>query len=116
LVLLEAEKLKGKKLKKGKKNKLDEAELQEDFSINVVDDRFKAVHDDHDFAIDPSNPHFKKTKAMQVLLDARLKQRTGSSDATQDASGGQSLQSLAESVKRKSSSSVAPPSGKRRKL
>lgn len=54
--VIKAEKLKGKKLKKGKKNKLDEAELQEDFSINVNDDRFKAVHDDNDFAIDPSNP------------------------------------------------------------
>lgn len=54
--VIKAEKLKGKKLRKGKKNKLDEAELQEDFSINVDDDRFTAVHDDNDFAIDPSNP------------------------------------------------------------
>ncbi|KAE9408126.1 hypothetical protein BT96DRAFT_914111 [Gymnopus androsaceus JB14] len=115
--VMKAEKLKGKKLKKGKKNKLDEAELQKDFSINVDDDRFKAVHDDHDFAIDPSNPHFKKTKAMKDLLDARSKQRATPSDVqTRDVGSGQSLQSLAESVKRKSTSSATSLPGKRRKL
>ncbi|KAF9076246.1 hypothetical protein BDP27DRAFT_894169 [Rhodocollybia butyracea] len=113
--VLKAEKLKGKKLRKGKK--LDEAELQEDFQIDVDDDRFKAVHDDHDFAIDPSNPRFKKTKSMKTLLDARTKERATSSNAQpRNASDGQSLQSLAESIKRKSTTSVIPLPGKRRKL
>lgn len=34
----------------------DENELQDDFTINVKDERFKALHEDHIFAIDPSNP------------------------------------------------------------
>ncbi|KAJ3857805.1 hypothetical protein EV368DRAFT_29427 [Lentinula lateritia] len=115
--VIKAEKLKGKKLKRGKKKEVDEAELQEDFSIDVNDDRFKAVHENHDFAIDPSNPQFKKTKAMKTLLDARSKQKTNSSDTQlQDESSGQSLQSLVASVKRKSTSSVTPIVGKRRKL
>lgn len=49
----------GKKKRKGKKDKRLEAaadELQEDFAIDVKDDRFKAIHEDHQFAIDPSNP------------------------------------------------------------
>ena len=57
---LKAEKTKGKKRKgkKGKKGEDDdqELELQEDFSIDVKDERFKALHEDHTFAIDPSNP------------------------------------------------------------
>ncbi|KAJ3823361.1 hypothetical protein F5878DRAFT_557539 [Lentinula raphanica] len=111
--VMKAEKLKGKKLKKRKQNKNDEAELQEDFAIDVHDDRFKAVHESHDFAIDPSNPHFKKTKAMKTLLDARSKTRDTRS---QHQNSGDSLQSLVESVKRKSTSSGAPTIGKRRKL
>ncbi|KAJ3758636.1 hypothetical protein EV360DRAFT_82860 [Lentinula raphanica] len=111
--VMKAEKLKGKKLKKRKQNKTDEAELQEDFAIDVHDDRFKAVHESHDFAIDPSNPHFKKTKAMKTLLDARSKTRDTRS---QHQNSGDSLQSLVESVKRKSTSSGAPTIGKRRKL
>ena len=55
--ILKAEKLKGKKAKKEKGKKgPDEDELQEDFQLNVTDDRFKALHEDHSFAIDPSNP------------------------------------------------------------
>jgi hypothetical protein len=34
----------------------DENELQDDFDIDVKDERFRALHEDHAFAIDPSNP------------------------------------------------------------
>lgn len=58
--VIRAEKLgskkRGKKNKKGKDTRADEDEAQEDFSINVKDDRFKAIHEDHAFAIDPTNP------------------------------------------------------------
>ncbi|KIK70945.1 hypothetical protein GYMLUDRAFT_66154 [Collybiopsis luxurians FD-317 M1] len=116
--VIKSEKLKGKKLRKGgKRNNFDEAELQEDFSIDVDDDRFKAVHDDHDFAIDPSNPHFKKTEAMKALLEARSNQRTNSSNTSpRDVGNSQRLRSLAESVKRKTFSSTASLPGKRRRL
>ena len=57
--VLRAEKQKGKK-KKGKKSRKgaddDENEAQEDFAIDVKDERFKAVLEDHTFAIDPSHP------------------------------------------------------------
>ena len=44
--------------KKGRKAKGDVElnETQEDFVLNVKDERFKALHEDHQFAIDPSNP------------------------------------------------------------
>ncbi|KZV77751.1 hypothetical protein PENSPDRAFT_568074 [Peniophora sp. CONT] len=110
---------KGKKNKKGKRGKKGdeeadgEREVQEDFSIDVKDDRFAAVHEDYTFAIDPSNPHFKKTKSMSALLDERQKRqkkKRGHADgdeatvAAKGGSGDQSLQSLVESVKRKNSS------------
>jgi hypothetical protein len=53
---------KGKKDKKKRKQKKggdDEGEEKEDgagFEIDVKDDRFKALHEEYEFAIDPSNP------------------------------------------------------------
>ncbi len=56
--VLRAEKRGGKKKgKKGKKGVDDgENEVQDDFVIDVKDDRFKSVMEDHTFAIDPTNP------------------------------------------------------------
>ena len=58
--IVKAEKLKGRKRnRKGKKGLGDkEDELQEGFQIDVKDDRFKALHEDPTFAIDPSNPRY----------------------------------------------------------
>ncbi|KAI9512922.1 hypothetical protein F5148DRAFT_1279424 [Russula earlei] len=106
MAIIKAEKSQGKKLKrKGrKKTRLhDENELQDDFAIDVKDERFKALHEDHSFAIDPSNPHFKKTKSMSALLEERSKRKNVRSDTHQNSKSGtpQSLTSLIESVKRK---------------
>jgi len=113
-----------RKRKKGKnKGEAEDNEIQEQFVINVKDDRFKAVHEDHTFAIDPSNPHFKKTKSMAALLDERSKRqknkRGGEGDhgtKKTDGSGGRSLTSLVESVKRKSAAAEPQVNGKRRKM
>ncbi|OCH96084.1 hypothetical protein OBBRIDRAFT_361349 [Obba rivulosa] len=124
--VLKAEKgKKGKKGRKGKKGKggEEENELQEDFAIDVKDDRFKAVHEDHTFAIDPSNPHFKNTKSMSALLEERSKRQRNASAhheerstaKTQESTGEKSLQSLVESVKRKSAAADRGM-GKRRKI
>ena len=143
--VIKAEKL--KKRKKGRKAKSDVElnETQEDFILDVKDERFKALHEDHQFAIDPSNPQyvifffsskvslynflssFKKTKSMTALLEERQKRqreirgdemdgnpaksrKVGVSDSTKN------LQSLVESVKRKSIQSEITGQGKRRKL
>ena len=56
--IIKAEKTKGKK-RKGRRKKTrgeDENELQDNFAIDVKDERFTALHEDHVFAIDPSNP------------------------------------------------------------
>ena len=45
-----------KKGAKGEGDEDGEREVQEDFAIDVKDERFQAVHEDHTFAIDPTNP------------------------------------------------------------
>ena len=65
---------------KSKKDRVKESAggLQEDFKMDVGDDRFKAVFDSHEFAIDPSNPKFKATEGMKKLLEeGRRKRKTG---------------------------------------
>ncbi|KZT72826.1 hypothetical protein DAEQUDRAFT_762639 [Daedalea quercina L-15889] len=115
-------KSKGKKGKKGKKGMEEENELQEDFRINVNDDRFKAVLEDHAFAIDPSNPHFKETKSMKAILEERSKRhknkgsREGVPAGRSADKGSDDLRSLVERVKRKSAAAGSSGSGKRRKV
>jgi len=45
-----------RKKKKKMKTKVDDEDDEVDFVIDVKDDRFKAIHEDHQFAIDPSHP------------------------------------------------------------
>ncbi|KAI1081639.1 hypothetical protein F5B20DRAFT_50266 [Whalleya microplaca] len=111
------EKLKSKKhKKKGKKGAEDHGGLQEGFEMDVKDDRFKAVFESHEFAIDPSDPKFKATPGMKQLLEERRKKRKNEPDGLD---GGQrqdgaakrhktkrtdDLDTLVESVKRKARS------------
>ncbi|KAI9152122.1 pre-rrna-processing esf1 [Paramyrothecium foliicola] len=88
--ILRAEKQKRKK-GKGKGKKDAEAArggggLQEDFEMDVGDDRFKAVFDSHEFAIDPSNPKFKATSGMKQLLEEGRKKRRSGEDGGDDRS------------------------------
>ena len=43
-------------------------ESQEDFILDVKDERFKALHEDHQFAIDPSNPQYISVLIWKVSL------------------------------------------------
>ncbi|KAI2623684.1 hypothetical protein GGS21DRAFT_338055 [Xylaria nigripes] len=76
-----AEKKKSKKFKKKGKTQIeDHGGLQEGFQMNVDDDRFKAVFENHEFAIDPSNPKYKSTPGMKKLLEEGRKKRKNKSD------------------------------------
>lgn len=110
--IMRAEKQKNKKGKKGKKAKEGRGGLQEDFEMPVDDPRFKAVFESHEFAIDPSNPKFRATSAMQKILEeGRKKRKAGdveqdgdtqqkSSKKSKPKHGGE-LSSLVEAVKKK---------------
>jgi len=54
-MVIKAEKRRVRRSKKDRKD-THEQELQEDFTIDVNDVRFKALHEDHRFAIDPTSP------------------------------------------------------------
>jgi hypothetical protein len=79
-----AEKEKNKKGKfKNKKNKSKELDLIEatagatsnDFKVDTRDDRFQRIFESHEFAIDPTNPRFKKTEGMKAILEEGRKKR-----------------------------------------
>ncbi|KAJ7932451.1 hypothetical protein B0H13DRAFT_1955529 [Mycena leptocephala] len=103
--ILKAEKQAKRKGKRGKNVSRDAAdEMQEDFTIDVNDSRFQVLHDNHAYAIDPSNPHFKKTKGMNALLEERSKRQRHK---------GESVES---DVKQSPTHCGYPNSGKRRRL
>ncbi|KAG7099180.1 hypothetical protein E1B28_001049 [Marasmius oreades] len=112
--VMKVERKQKKNKKKGKKTVDEDNEIQEDFILEVNDDRFKAIHEDHNFAIDPTHPQFKKTKAMESLLNERSQRRAVSEK--QHAEDGQSLKNLVDKVKRKGSLLTEPRKGKRQRL
>ena len=113
--IMRAEKHKSKKKnKKGDKAQDDHVGLQTDFDLDVKDDRFRAVFEDHEFAIDPSNPKFKATQGMKKLLEeGRKKRKVGHDEGASPNNKNQSkskksksedtveLDSLITAVKRK---------------
>ncbi|KAF9457452.1 hypothetical protein BDZ94DRAFT_1202746, partial [Collybia nuda] len=115
---------KSKRKTKKKHGDQPEDDLQEDFIINVNDDRFKALHEDHQYAIDPSNPQFKKTKAMSALLEERTQRQKNISridpgnilSTAIPSIGPKSLRNLVDNVKRKSINVVLPGPAKRQKV
>ncbi|KAI1268918.1 hypothetical protein F5Y18DRAFT_373003 [Xylariaceae sp. FL1019] len=118
--ITKAEKKKAKKFKKKGKNKVeDHGGLQQGFEMNVGDDRFKAVFENHEFAIDPSNPKFKSTPGMKQVLEEGRKKRKNDRyeiDETSRESGkvkkqkikgaNNDISSLVESIRQKAQSKV----------
>lgn len=98
--------LKNKKKLKHKKS-LDKDEKEDNFQINVEDDRFSALFTSHHFNIDPTDSHYKKTKGMELIINEKLKRRND--DDTEinmkkpktDSKRNAELSLLVKSVKRK---------------
>ncbi|KYO23730.1 ESF1-like protein isoform A [Alligator mississippiensis] len=62
--------------KKKKKLLLKKEELiEDDFEVNVADARFQAMYTSHLFNLDPSDPNFKKTKAVKKILEEKARRR-----------------------------------------
>ncbi|XP_055458558.1 ESF1 homolog isoform X2 [Psammomys obesus] len=67
--------------KKKKKRLMKKKELlEDDFEVNVSDARFQAMYTSHLFNLDPSDPNFKKTKAMEKILEEKARQREQKED------------------------------------
>ena len=131
-----------RKIRKKNHRQEDDNELQNDFSIDVKDARFKALHDDHQYAIDPSNPQcvlytfpffysliiylfrFMKTQSMVALLEERSRRQrellaVDFRDVPVHESEGNAergLISLVESIKRKGATLPSQGIGKRRRI
>jgi len=63
-----------KKRKKGKQQDAEEI-FEDNFAINVDDQRFSALFDNPSFAIDPTDRSFKSTEAMEKLLEEKHRRR-----------------------------------------
>ncbi|CAH1160070.1 unnamed protein product [Phaedon cochleariae] len=72
----DSEKESKNKKSKNKKKAADDEIIDNDFQVNVQDERFSALFTSHHYNIDPTNPHYKKTKAMETLEKEKLKRRT----------------------------------------
>lgn len=67
--IIRSEKEKKKKSKYQNKDRI----VEDEFKPNLDDERFKEIFEDHDFAIDPSQPDFKETSTMKTILEERSK-------------------------------------------
>jgi len=66
-------KKKWKKRRKDMKAAVDDGVGENDFNVDVTDNRFAAIFSRPEFNIDPSEPNFKKTKAMDRLIGEKQK-------------------------------------------
>lgn len=65
-----------KKLKKTKQQIEDEKNrIEDNFIVDVKDNRFNALYTSHLYNIDPTDSHFKKTKGMEEIITEKLKRR-----------------------------------------
>jgi len=124
--MMKAEKSKSKK----KRRNGETAQEDDNFELDVNDPRFTAVGLNHEFAIDPTNPHFKKTSGMKKLLESKRSARSENvilntfkqlDDAPRRKLENSStfsdpnLSRLVDSVKRKSAMAATDQGGRRKK-
>lgn len=75
------------KRKRLNKNKNVQEEAKEDeFEVNVKDPRFAALFSSHHFNIDPADPHYRKTKGTEALINEKLKRRADNEEHVENVS------------------------------
>ncbi|EFE29320.1 uncharacterized protein ARB_03891 [Trichophyton benhamiae CBS 112371] len=95
---------KSDKHRKGKKSVVETTPV-DNFEMNVKDPRFQSLFESHEYAIDPTNPRFKQTTGMNLLLEEGRKRRRHVDDMgpSEEKSG----EKLKRNKKSKSSLTVA---------
>ncbi|KAJ7405079.1 ESF1 like protein [Willisornis vidua] len=63
--------------------------LEDDFQVNVADTRFQAMFTSPLFNLDPSDPNFKKTKAVEKILEEKARRREEKEQDLKEADKGQ---------------------------
>ena len=56
--------------------------------MDVADNRFKAVFEDHDFAIDPTSAKYVPTEGMKKVLEEGRRKRKGDGEEEEGENGG----------------------------
>ncbi|NWZ33298.1 ESF1 protein, partial [Brachypodius atriceps] len=75
--------------KKKKKLLMKKKELlEDDFQVNVADTRFQAMFTSPLFNLDPSDPNFKKTKAVEKILEEKARRREEKEQDVKEANKG----------------------------
>lgn len=77
---------KSKRKRLNKKKNLQEEIKDDDFEVNVKDPRFAALFTSHHFNIDPADPHYRKTKGTEALVNEKLKRRIDNETHAEDVS------------------------------
>ncbi|KAK2531768.1 Esf1 [Columba guinea] len=76
--------------KKKKKLLMKKKELlEDDFQVDVADRRFQAMFTSPLFNLDPSDPNFKKTKAVEKILEEKARRREEKEQDLQETGKGQ---------------------------
>uniref|UniRef100_T1I2H2 NUC153 domain-containing protein n=1 Tax=Rhodnius prolixus TaxID=13249 RepID=T1I2H2_RHOPR len=68
-------KAKKNKWRKELKKKINSAKEEDNFKVDVADNRFTALYTSHFFNIDPAHPQFRKTKGMEEFVIEKQKRR-----------------------------------------
>ena len=63
------------KHKKDDRDQLAAVAAADGFEVDTADPRFARLYENHEFAIDPSNPRYRGTKGMKALLDEGRKRK-----------------------------------------
>merc|ERR1711874_315982 len=81
--IVEAETKTSSKKKKKEATEAQKNKKGDNFKVDVTDERFSALFSSANYNIDPSDPNFKKTNAMEELVKEKQKRRkqTSQSDA-----------------------------------
>ncbi|XP_024085180.1 ESF1 homolog [Cimex lectularius] len=102
------ERMEGKKKKWQKKQNKGMEDGEDNFKVDLADNRFSALYTSHHFNIDPADPHFKKTKGMTEFIAEKQKRRKLNPSDVQtvkdnsDEQLNPELSSLIKSIKQKS--------------
>lgn len=77
---------KSKRKRLSKKKNAQEKTKEDDFEVDVQDPRFAALFTSHNFNIDPADPHYRKTKGTEALVNEKLKRRVDIMASIEDVS------------------------------
>ncbi|KAF5302371.1 hypothetical protein FQA39_LY10410 [Lamprigera yunnana] len=91
-----------KSKRKSRKNEVEDT--IDEFKIDVRDARFSALYSSHHYNIDPTDPRYRKTKAVDAILNEKLKRRNEEhiEESTYNRSNGDTeLHALVKSVQNK---------------